>query len=86
MNDLRVKISYLEDDVIVEMMDDLYECLYVTGYTREGSFLRHFIEENKCNTFDNVKEALLDVVADRFDKVFYLLLNNRMYRFAKPIE
>lgn len=85
MDDLKVKISALKDDALVEMLDDLYECLYVTGFTKEDSFLRYFISSNNISTFDDVQKVLLDVAVDRFGKIFYLLLNNRMCSFVKPI-
>ena len=86
MDDLKTKISELKDDALVEMLDDLYECLYVTGFTKEGSLLRYFISSNNVSTFNDIQKILLDVAAERFGKIFYLLLNNRMYSFVKPIK
>lgn len=86
MEDLKAKVAMLKDDALVEMLDDLYECLYVTGFTKEGCFLRQFINDNNISSFANIHNVLLDVAAERFGKIFYMLLNSRMYKFSKPIK
>lgn len=73
MEDLKAKVAMLKDEALVEMLDDLYECLYVTGFTKEECLLRQFIGDNKISNFCDIQDALLDVAAERFGKIFYML-------------
>ena len=81
MNDLNVMISSYNDDVLVELLNDIYDWKYITGIVKPESFLKTVINQNQDQDVDprDIEVAAMDVAASRFDKVVSLLIQNRIY-------
>lgn len=87
--ELNAHVEKLDDGELIDLCNDVYECMYITGVFKEDGAVRKFAERIGCTTTRYIGDKAIEVATKRFSKVVLLLFQDVPYKFlknAKQIE
>lgn len=86
LEELDAYVEKLDDGELIDLCNDVYECMYVTGVFKEDGAVRKFVERIGGGSSRYIGDEVIEVAAKRFSKVILLLFQNAPHKFLKNAE